>query len=167
MTDQEKALDVEAGHEWQFHSLNLPPVQPTGLRLIDKQIAEAVFGFGWWWNETDGSHGMRVPPGKFGNPYDIDQWYSLPRFTTSWNEAGWVVERMIVLDFEPAIYYDRGKLARRWDCRFWAPAKRGIAFADTFPLAVCLAALRALGVHLECSTRTWPPRHHEPPMQGE
>ena len=74
----------------------------------------------------------------------------LPRFTTTWDGMGLVVERMRELGWEGAIYlYNQepiecivapvGDRCKDYDC-----THRELGQANTAPLAVCRAALAAL-----------------------
>jgi hypothetical protein len=117
--------------------------QALDHRRIDALVAEHVMGwrlverpFPPGWLEWNDEHGQLQHGGDLS-------------FTSRWDSAGQVVERMIELGFEPSAYYDMGKLARRWDVRFVGDSARGLAFSDMFPLAACLAALRACGVQVD------------------
>lgn len=97
------------------------------LRKIDALVTEHVMGFDvdcFVPDDEPAPDEARFPP------YSAD-------ITAAWG----VVERLR-LGIEPS--YMPGK----WYC--WAPGKKtDRAVADTAPLAICLAALHALGVEVE------------------
>lgn len=118
------------------------------LREIDARVYEHVFGReripgdAWhpegYWRIHPGDNAMsRIP---------ID-FVDVPRYTTSWEAAGQVVERMWSLGYEWMHLSRQGPKAP-WQADFIHrdPGHGALAQADTFPLAVCLAALNALGV---------------------
>ena len=65
--------------------------------------------------------------------------------TTSWNDAGLVVERMRDLGFYYKIHttYHKQILAKFFDLEMVID-KYGEAVADTAPLAICLASLKVM-----------------------
>lgn len=69
-------------------------------------------------------------------------------YSTSWDAAGQVIERMRELGWDMSLFLDSRKRIGPWDCRWFnlREDKRAMAHADSAPLAVALAALRALGV---------------------
>lgn len=97
------------------------------LRALDRLVAEHVFG----WTDCDW-------------PFDT-------RFTESWEAAGQVVERMRELEFGFQLHrWNTEGMRHPYEAEFYSDAfTEFVAEADTAPLAVCLAALKALGVSTE------------------
>jgi hypothetical protein len=121
------------------------------LRRIDALVAEHVMGW-----HFDG-HNWSFPDGEW-QACECSEPNGPSGFTTSWDAAGQVVERMrergfnwkIVsgIDFRPLRSVWRVE-TDNWDIGSTPSDRNGGAFADTLPLAVCLAALRACGVQVD------------------
>jgi hypothetical protein len=69
-----------------------------------------------------------------------DEWGMLPHYSTEMADA-WLVVEQFGIRHSPSIYQ-----IARWYCNFLIDHKRIEASADTAPLAICRAALAALGV---------------------
>lgn len=98
------------------------------LREIDALVAEHVMGLrrdGDRW--TSGKHEADLPG------FVTQSWIALPRYTTSWDAAGQVIEKMRDMGYASEMI---------------AAITRALADRSLVPLAVSLAALRALGVEV-------------------
>lgn len=139
---------------------------------IDALVAEKVMGFTWWsacgksylippWVEgfygfRDGKH-YHFVAGKQHDAAPIELSYSdyqnlaIPPYSTSIFAAWAVVEKM--QDHLPSLTYRCGDGPpfdkMRWVCEFmrdFLPGDWKGAARDTAPLAICIAALKAVGV---------------------
>jgi hypothetical protein len=125
----------------------LPSNQQQALRRIDALVAEHVMG---WISAGDDPFHQWGDKGPMWCEMGRS-WIRLPDFTTSWDAAGQVIERMRESGWfwqgsmnEPSGFYSEfSKLA---DPKY-KPAS--MAIGDTLPLAVSLAALRACGVQVD------------------
>ena len=145
----------------------------TAGRELDALIAEKVMGWKWRvWNLNAYTDAAIEVPGnaieeaqkgyRFLNPPNEDEWAYLPAegkepvldkyyfrppgYSTSiaaaeeqvipkMRENGWIVIIYYCLDGSVEVYLDRREFRRDED--------RLVAFGDTAPLAICLAALKA------------------------
>lgn len=128
-------------------------------RELDALVAEKVMGW----------HSKQVPLSMFQPHVMVDLWYTaenelisstdlinqsvkagvLPHFTTNISDAWRIVEHMRQNKYHIATD-DRHEQDAPWWCEF-ATEEYTIgsqATAETFPLAICLAALRAVGVSI-------------------
>jgi len=121
-------------------------------RELDALVAEKVMG---WTVCRDASCGgceatvllmedgwrVRAPLDQGGWP--LGWWTPSTDIAAAWE----VVEKLRVLGFNVSVSCAHGM--RTWDVRGWKADNTGrfIAHAETAPLAICLAALDALGVH--------------------
>lgn len=96
-------------------------------RELDALVAEKVFGY------------------VFADAF-------LAHYSTDIADAWQLIERhphyVYVIRSNEDKYTGKWKEHMTWRCRFYAPEKFEIE-ADTAPLAICLAALKALGVEVE------------------
>lgn len=108
-------------------------------RRIDALVAEKVFGQHVFrrWPDADYDSWMMYPLAE-GTVPSWDQ-VDLPPYTTSWDAAGQVVN-----SWEGDVRIGRQNGA--WWVEFCRPSEEFKEWADTFPLAVCRAALKARGV---------------------
>lgn len=108
------------------------------LRAIDALVAEKVMG--WTWVRRDsGYHHYRTPS-------------SLVVYDTEWAPTENIADAWRVIEKLDAYLFDITQ-HNRWQvgvCRKlgWRANETRYVSADTAPLAVCLAALKALGVEL-------------------
>lgn len=101
------------------------------LRTIDALVAEKVIGWTVKPGQIGTSHSVK---GHFISPVDV------PRYSTEIAAAWEVVERFLPMQLEFTI----GK----WECWSYAGEKLCSAEAGTAPLAICLAALKSVGVEV-------------------
>lgn len=113
------------------------------LRRIDALVAEKVMGWVKKTAECNNEQVVLVPPDW--TDLSVKRWLGhdlhelVPHYTTSWDAAGLVVEAM--LDKAPGFVLEAAYLPFRWYCEF----NKCSAEAKTPPLAICRAALKALG----------------------
>ena len=119
------------------------------INNINKCVAVEVMG--WHWG---------VPAiGSAQNSYPHEGWYDennnfiiRDNFnpTTSWNDAGLIIERMRELGWQIAIFQDNPRYKEGWTVHFELEDENedqigwSEAIADTAPLAICLASLKAM-----------------------
>lgn len=119
----------------------------TRLRQIDALIAEKVFGLVPCTDPVRRCEAAHLtPPQCWGNGAGGSD---LATYTTSWDAAGQVVEKITSEGASiTCSAYRGGASAAIWGpgVARWRPIKFQIA--DTLPLAVALAALRSLGVEV-------------------
>lgn len=136
-------------------------------REIDALVAEKVMGFtlckctdeeiekwrsGYCAKENEGAIGFYVdPPRRFGSDKTCNKCgkYYVPILSYSTSiEAAWsVVEKMMINRFED-VNIDADS-PNEWRVAFTDYIeKAGVAEAKTAPLAICLAALKAVGVEI-------------------
>lgn len=108
------------------------------LRKIDALVAEKVMG----WLSLNG---CLYPPGAFSDHVVVDIMVLVPRYSTSIAAAWEVVEKLTGEEFQVFITASDFETFVQVQ-RDGALCERGAAKA---PLAICLAALTAVGVKLE------------------
>ncbi len=111
-------------------------------------MAEKVMGWhlskvGYWdWLDADGKRMKSARYVRIGGNDDI-----IPFRPSKYIKDAWLVfERMTGLGFCSTIGNNGNKYAAHIDCRFWneKDRRRGIEISETAPLAICLAALKAV-----------------------
>jgi hypothetical protein len=125
---------------------------------IDADVAEKVMGWRrelyagrfYWFGPYDGRRHIRVTYDDvelgedavlaFAEESDTECWSPSTDIVTAWQ----VVEHLFAAGWALNIAGERGP-GRPWDVRYWKGGERGMAFADTAPLAICKAALIAVG----------------------
>ncbi len=109
-------------------------------REIDRLVAERVMG---WTNlYLEGSRFGTTPEGKSHR--------IVPQYSSDMSAAWEVVERLRHSGYEGGIDWTRPELG--YECAFWSspipPDEMQPSRAETAPLAICLAALRGMGVSI-------------------
>lgn len=119
----------------------MPDMSPKASRELDALIAEKVMGLV-----------VRHPYGRFDPWFETTKAVSglspVPPYSTSIADAWLVVEKLVELATDVSISRYEDAVGFRWHCSYGysAPDKGSIVGADTASLAICLAALRAMGV---------------------
>lgn len=83
-----------------------------------------------------------IPPAGVHVLYHFTGESCIPRYSTSIEAAWMVVEKMFKDGFGFNMFRDQNDAAPEWECEFWNRAVS--ATAPTAPLAICLAALKAV-----------------------
>lgn len=117
-------------------------------RELDALVAEKVMG--WigpivWIEDEMGCDPYMFPPGVIVSERDNDR--MVPVYSTGIAAAWMVVDRMEERGWMARISREMGS----WNCRFVRPEDTaGYVFDEdaTAPLAICLAALRAVGMEV-------------------
>lgn len=123
-------------------TLTAEPETLVAGRELDALIAEKVMG---WRNLHVERHGDDYP--RFGQPPGVAlDCVNVPRFSTDIADAWKVVEALdtdfLTLEYLTGVDPDAPS-RRNWQAEF--RLSRTYAWADTAPLAICLAALKAVG----------------------
>lgn len=114
-------------------------------RELDAIVAEKVVGYRWVKGGTfllDSHLSVAVLVEANGTHLDTK---NLPRYTSDIAAAWEVVEKLHEMGLYVAISKDPDRFT--WDVRGWndkTNSNRFIGFAETAPLAICLAALKAV-----------------------
>lgn len=113
------------------------------LRRLDALVAEKVMGWSFQTLRT-GDYWVR-------SNGDRTIWAGHWAPTTSWDHAGQVVERMRELEFGFELHrWNTEGMRHPYEAKFYPDAfGEFVAEADSAPLAIVLAALRALGAEAE------------------
>lgn len=110
-------------------------------REIDRLIAERVMG----WTNVSGV-GTRFGTTPEGKVHAI-----VPQYSTDMSAAWEVVEKLRLLGYQGGIDWARPESG--YKCAFGAslipPHQRQSSRTETAPLAICLAALKVMGVSIE------------------
>lgn len=112
------------------------------LRRIDALVAEKVMG--WCFD----GHNWSFPAGEW-QACECSEPNGPPSFTTSWDAAGQVVERMIDAGWEFEVTASAMFHEARFTMLEDSKATSYYGSGETSPRAVCLAALRACGVDVD------------------
>lgn len=107
------------------------------LREIDRLIAERVMG--WTDLSVTGNRFGTTPEGK---PHRI-----IPQYSTEISAAWEVIEKLRFLGYQGGIDWARPEAG--YECSFGSslpPDQRPSSQAETAPLAICLAALKVMGI---------------------
>ena len=116
---------------------------PAG-RELDALVAERVMG----WHITDaikkpGQDDYGVAPGQVGVLWVV----RVPDYSTDIAAAWQVVERLIKLDAFVSLDYDFQNVdSEKWSVTFITRKAIDCESGETAPLAICRAALKAVGV---------------------
>ena len=116
------------------------------LREIDRLVAEKVMG----WEEVKENDFIKRPDvdfiGKAPDRFCEDAWSILPNYSTDISDAWEVVEQLR----EKELYVDIDTFAEHYDVRVVSgPYEVGHSLSETAPLAICLAALKAVGIEVK------------------
>lgn len=129
-------------------------------RPIDAMIAEHVMNTEKYWSIRWGGSGYGDFPTYdeavihalklFGDRRAmIIPYWDEPHYSTDISAAWQVVEKLIADHWEPAIDFEKQR--GQWCAEFSDGTIIMRSFADTATLAICLAALKAVGVEVEQS----------------
>lgn len=113
-------------------------------RELDALIAEKVMG--WTWDESTAWSPSGGRNSRTGRP--DDPWWWLPHYSTDIAAAWEVFEKIPMTIYAPHASLAAGEYENvdQWVAEARLPSKESISeSADTAPLAICLAALKALG----------------------
>lgn len=121
-------------------------------RKLDAQLAKPLIGCepfyvepfeDWYCANHKSGHGYS------GIEPSLEDYYPVPPSTADWNGAGLVIEKMTEERWRPEIRYI--PWGRDWQVIFQQGSGTiiGRATHGSFPIAVALAALRALGIEVE------------------
>lgn len=115
-------------------------------RELDALVAEKVMGWSgidkkWDYETNESFLGGKTPD------WDGRQFYEVPHYSTDIAAAWLVVEKLRTPNWEFQLDHTRFMI---WHCRIETTAGEGSASSDssqgeTAPLAICLAALKAVG----------------------
>lgn len=120
----------------------MPEHSAEWLRRVDALVAEKVMG--WHVKAVCKDDG-----GKYIGLLVRERLTHLPWSPcSSWDAAGQVVERMRELGWTMNLDVEAGALRNPYDCRFFHGdgERRAMQIEQSAPLAICLAALKAVGV---------------------
>lgn len=110
------------------------------LRDLDRLIAERVMG---WTNlSVTGSRFGTTPDGK---PHRI-----IPQYSTEISAAWEIVEKLKLSGYQGGLEWAKPEAG--YNCAFGASLpldEKQFSWAETAPLAICLAALKAMEVSIE------------------
>ncbi|MES1047209.1 hypothetical protein FOA22_22405 [Heyndrickxia oleronia] len=111
-------------------------------REIDKLVAENVMG---WKTRKRYEINKRIYEYAFQNINHSDHiiWFDLPEFSANIKDAWLVVEK---LDFDVKV--TKYENSAGYQCHVFIPSNVQMVFAETAPMAICKAALKAVGVEV-------------------
>lgn len=110
-------------------------------REIDRLIAERMMG---WTN-------LSLAGTRFGTTPQGRVHRIVPQYSTDISAAWEVVEQLRLLGYQGGIDWARPEPG--YECAFWSssisPYEKQSSRAETAPMAICLAALKVIGVSIE------------------
>lgn len=116
-------------------------------RDIDRLVAEHIFGWVDFWSNGDCVMGYPPSEQKLGIGYD--ERHNVPNYSTDILHAWMVVDKMRkVSDGLYGFELEDGN-EEEYQCCFYGMARSYTAESQTAPLAICISALKTVGIEVQ------------------